>query len=190
MLLHSSIPRLSGYRQGDGRIGIILVYAPYMSSALSVTCEIEAMSLWAGLGVGLATRIQPAGNIVRELAEEAEDVLKRCAGLKPAEAHARCISTYRVMKAQTNRPRAQEFATLISATSAGDVALLPLKGWSDHAVDAGVDVIVARGREAAGHVKGEFSTLALVTRVVDSVALARAIEHQCIDCLTNRISVT
>ena len=37
-------------------------------------------------------------------------------------------------------------------------------------VDAGLDVIVAQGWEADGHVKGEISTLALVPRVVDSVA--------------------
>lgn len=38
------------------------------------------------------------------------------------------------------------------------------------AVDAGVDVIVAQGWEAGGHVRGEISTLALVPRVVDAVA--------------------
>jgi len=35
---------------------------------------------------------------------------------------------------------------------------------------AGVDVIVAQGVEAGGHVAGEVSTLALVPRVVDAVA--------------------
>ena len=38
------------------------------------------------------------------------------------------------------------------------------------AVDAGVDVIVAQGWEAGGHVWGEVSTLALVPAVVDAVA--------------------
>jgi NAD(P)H-dependent flavin oxidoreductase YrpB (nitropropane dioxygenase family) len=37
------------------------------------------------------------------------------------------------------------------------------------AVNAGVDVIVAQGWEAGGHVRGEVSTLALVPRVVDAV---------------------
>jgi nitronate monooxygenase len=36
--------------------------------------------------------------------------------------------------------------------------------------DAGVDAVVAQGREAGGHVWGEVSTLALVPRVVDAVA--------------------
>jgi nitronate monooxygenase len=38
------------------------------------------------------------------------------------------------------------------------------------AAAAGVDVIVAQGTEAGGHVEGEVSTLALVPRVVDAVA--------------------
>jgi NAD(P)H-dependent flavin oxidoreductase YrpB (nitropropane dioxygenase family) len=37
-------------------------------------------------------------------------------------------------------------------------------------VDAGVDVIVAQGWEAGGHVWGEVTTMALVPRVVDAVA--------------------
>ncbi len=37
------------------------------------------------------------------------------------------------------------------------------------AVDAGVDIIVAQGWEAGGHVRGEVSTLALVPAVVDTV---------------------
>jgi nitronate monooxygenase len=38
------------------------------------------------------------------------------------------------------------------------------------AADAGVDVIIAQGVEAGGHVAGQVSTLALVPRVVDAVA--------------------
>jgi nitronate monooxygenase len=38
---------------------------------------IAAMSQWAGESVGGVTRIQPAGEIVRELAEEAERLLRR-----------------------------------------------------------------------------------------------------------------
>src|SRR5262245_55828539 len=38
------------------------------------------------------------------------------------------------------------------------------------AVAAGVDVLIAQGVEAGGHVAGEVSTLALVPRVVDAVA--------------------
>jgi nitronate monooxygenase len=38
------------------------------------------------------------------------------------------------------------------------------------AVEAGVDVIIAQGVEAGGHVAGEVTTMALVPRVVDAVA--------------------
>jgi NAD(P)H-dependent flavin oxidoreductase YrpB (nitropropane dioxygenase family) len=41
------------------------------------TGAIEAMSLWAGESVGAVRRVQPAAEIVRELAEEAEKQLRR-----------------------------------------------------------------------------------------------------------------
>jgi hypothetical protein len=42
-----------------------------------VTGAIEAMPHWAGESVGGVTRIQPAAEIVRELADEAERLLRR-----------------------------------------------------------------------------------------------------------------
>ena len=49
----------------------------YASSTPSegMTGNIEAMSMWAGQGVGLLTRTQPAAEIVRDLVSEAERVL-------------------------------------------------------------------------------------------------------------------
>jgi NAD(P)H-dependent flavin oxidoreductase YrpB (nitropropane dioxygenase family) len=41
------------------------------------TGAIEAMSLWAGESVGGVNRVQPAAEKVRELAEEAEKLLRR-----------------------------------------------------------------------------------------------------------------
>ncbi len=43
--------------------------------------DVEAGSLWAGQGVGLVSRRQLAGEIVREIVEEARDVLGRLAAL-------------------------------------------------------------------------------------------------------------
>ncbi len=43
--------------------------------------EIEAMPLWAGQGVGLVTREQPAAEIVRELADETRRELRRVSSL-------------------------------------------------------------------------------------------------------------
>jgi NAD(P)H-dependent flavin oxidoreductase YrpB (nitropropane dioxygenase family) len=48
--------------------------------------------------------------------------------------------------------------------TAGDVA------EARRAVDTGVDVVVAQGWEAGGHVRGEVATMALVPAVVDAVA--------------------
>ena len=41
--------------------------------------DIDALSLWAGQGVGLVHRIQPAAEIVREIAAEAQATLSRLA---------------------------------------------------------------------------------------------------------------
>jgi NAD(P)H-dependent flavin oxidoreductase YrpB (nitropropane dioxygenase family) len=41
---------------------------------------------------------------------------------------------------------------------------------AERAAAAGIDVLVAQGVEAGGHVRGEVSTLALIPRVVDAVA--------------------
>jgi NAD(P)H-dependent flavin oxidoreductase YrpB (nitropropane dioxygenase family) len=55
----SSIPRYASSTPGEGLQG-----------------EIEAMSLWAGQSVGLVTRVQTAAEIVRELDEGADEVLR------------------------------------------------------------------------------------------------------------------
>ena len=43
----------------------------------TTTGAVEAMSLWAGESAGGVTRVQPAADIVRELAEGAERLLRR-----------------------------------------------------------------------------------------------------------------
>lgn len=61
---------------------------------------------------------------------------------------------------------------LAAIHDAGAVVALTVGSAADarRAVDAGVDVIVAQGWEAGGHVIGEVATMALVPAVVDSVA--------------------
>ena len=81
----------SGRRPGEGDVDATLgdgnpwVRYEIGVATKDVTGDIESLPLWAGQGVGLVTRIQPAGEIVRELSQEAEDVLRQCAGLKPTE---------------------------------------------------------------------------------------------------------
>jgi NAD(P)H-dependent flavin oxidoreductase YrpB (nitropropane dioxygenase family) len=41
--------------------------------------DIDAMSLWAGQSVGLVSKLQPAGDIVRDIANEAEAIIRRLA---------------------------------------------------------------------------------------------------------------
>jgi NAD(P)H-dependent flavin oxidoreductase YrpB (nitropropane dioxygenase family) len=43
-------------------------------------------------------------------------------------------------------------------------------GEAKRAADAGFDLIVAQGREAGGHVRGDIGTMALVPQIVDAVA--------------------
>src|SRR5437016_6394583 len=64
---------------------------------------------------------------------------------------------------------------LISRAKAGGAAVLHSVGSvaeARRAVDAGVDVIVAQGWEAGGHVRGTVATMPLVPAVVDAVSPA------------------
>lgn len=73
-----------GSRPGEGEVlakapsGDILRYQSH-TPGHDTTGDIEALSLWAGQGVGLVRKAQPAGAIVREIAEEARATLKRLA---------------------------------------------------------------------------------------------------------------
>ncbi len=41
--------------------------------------DVEALALYAGQSAGLVSRLQPAGEIVQQLADEAANVLAKCA---------------------------------------------------------------------------------------------------------------
>jgi NAD(P)H-dependent flavin oxidoreductase YrpB (nitropropane dioxygenase family) len=63
----------------------------------------------------------------------------------------------------------------ISAAHAAGIAVLHQVGSVDEAVrakQAGVDVMIAQGAEAGGHVAGQISTMVLLPRIVDAVAPA------------------
>ena len=64
-------------------------------------------------------------------------------------------------------------APLVPIAHAGGAIVLHTVGdaaEARRAVDAGVDVVVAQGWEAGGHVRGEVGTLVLIPTVVDAVA--------------------
>ena len=75
----------SGQRPGEGETLATDAYGNTGVRYQSVTARsdhegnIEAFPIWAGQGVGLVNRVQPAGEIVREIAEDAKRILERLA---------------------------------------------------------------------------------------------------------------
>jgi NAD(P)H-dependent flavin oxidoreductase YrpB (nitropropane dioxygenase family) len=75
----------SGKRPGEGEViassrasGPIVRYQSYTPGA-DAEGDIDALSLWAGQSVGLVSKLQPAADIVREIADEARSILRRLA---------------------------------------------------------------------------------------------------------------
>jgi NAD(P)H-dependent flavin oxidoreductase YrpB (nitropropane dioxygenase family) len=68
-------------RLGDNPAGAPLLRYDAHTPGSGDSGAIEAMSLWAGQGVGLVTRRQPAAEIVAGIADEAEATLRRLAQL-------------------------------------------------------------------------------------------------------------
>jgi NAD(P)H-dependent flavin oxidoreductase YrpB (nitropropane dioxygenase family) len=73
----------SGKRPGEGDViatsrsaGPIVRYQSYTPGA-DADGDIDALSLWAGQSVGLVSKPQPAGEIVREISDEADSILRR-----------------------------------------------------------------------------------------------------------------
>jgi NAD(P)H-dependent flavin oxidoreductase YrpB (nitropropane dioxygenase family) len=73
----------SGKRPGEGEViatsrasGPIVRYQSYTPGA-DAEGDIDAMSLWAGQGVGLVSKVQPAAEIVREIATDAQRIIQR-----------------------------------------------------------------------------------------------------------------
>src|SRR5215216_429618 len=62
-------------------VGPIVRYQSYTPGA-DAEGDIDALALWAGQSVGLVSRRQPAGDIVREISQEAQTILGRLASLK------------------------------------------------------------------------------------------------------------
>jgi len=73
----------TGQRPGEGEViaksgpgADVARYRSYTAGA-GTTGDIDALSLWAGQGVGLVNRIKPAGEIVREIRDDAAAILDR-----------------------------------------------------------------------------------------------------------------
>ena len=75
----------TGKRPGEGEViatsqssGPIVRYQSYTPGA-DAEGDIDALALWAGQSVGLVSKVQSAGDIVREIADEARSILRRLA---------------------------------------------------------------------------------------------------------------
>jgi NAD(P)H-dependent flavin oxidoreductase YrpB (nitropropane dioxygenase family) len=73
----------SGKRPGEGEVigvspvsGRVVRYQSHTPAA-STEGYIEAMPLWAGQSVGLVSRVLPAGEIVREISDQALSIIRR-----------------------------------------------------------------------------------------------------------------
>jgi nitronate monooxygenase len=69
---------------GEARMGEITVPIPRlapMAPTTAVTGRIQAMALYAGESVGEVNRVRPAGEVVRDLADGAERLLRERAAL-------------------------------------------------------------------------------------------------------------
>jgi NAD(P)H-dependent flavin oxidoreductase YrpB (nitropropane dioxygenase family) len=75
----------SGKRPGEGEViaksgaNVPIVRYQCYTPAPDTEGDIDAMSLWAGQSVGLVSKLRPAADIVREIADEAKATLRRLA---------------------------------------------------------------------------------------------------------------
>jgi NAD(P)H-dependent flavin oxidoreductase YrpB (nitropropane dioxygenase family) len=154
-------------------VGIPLPIVQAPIGGLAVPELAAAVSRAGGLGMIALTWAEPADidakigrlkaltdrpfgvNLI--LRTEQQERLRLC-----LDAGARIVSLFWGDPAQLV-PIAHEAGAIVMHT-VGDVA------EARRAVDAGVDVVVAQGWEAGGHVRGEVATMVLVPAVVDAVA--------------------
>ena len=72
-----------GQRPGEGEIiasgvdGLPVERYSAIAPYTGVTGDLEGLSNWAGQGVGLVNRVQPAAEIVQEITEEAVRVMRK-----------------------------------------------------------------------------------------------------------------
>lgn len=154
-------------------IEVPIIQAPI--SAAATPAVVAAVSNAGGLGMFALANRTPEG--IRQVIAEARQLTDRPFGvnflLRPQEATdtrlAACLEAgVPVVSFFWDDP--SPYITRVHA--AGALVMYTVASTADarRAVDVGVDVIVAQGWEAGGHVRGEVATFPLVPRVVDAVA--------------------
>jgi NAD(P)H-dependent flavin oxidoreductase YrpB (nitropropane dioxygenase family) len=73
----------SGKRPGEGEVigvssvsGQVVRYQSHTPAA-NTEGDIDAMPLWAGQSVGLVSTVRPAGEIVREISDQSQSIIRR-----------------------------------------------------------------------------------------------------------------
>lgn len=137
-----------------------------------------AVSVAGGLGVLGMIRMRPdfiRAQIrrVRELTDRPFGINLVPAVVSPEEFEAQVAVCLEERVPVLSLAWAEPAPRLIERAHAEGILLLQQVGdvaEAEQAVEAGVDVIVAQGAEAGGHLMGEVGVLALVPRIVDAVA--------------------
>jgi NAD(P)H-dependent flavin oxidoreductase YrpB (nitropropane dioxygenase family) len=128
-------------------------------------------------GLGMLGMINRGPEVVRQLIRETRELTDRPFGvnfvLRPQEeTEARLEASLEegipVISFFWNDP--SRYIERVHAAGTLVMYTVPSAAEAQRAVEAGVDIIVAQGWEAGGHVRGEVATLPLVPRVVDAVA--------------------
>jgi nitronate monooxygenase/enoyl-[acyl-carrier protein] reductase II len=153
-------------------IEVPVIQAPMGAAA---TPELAAAVAGAG-GLGMLAGSWSSAGTMRTMLRRTRELTDRPVGINLAVAfpvadqlHAALDEGVRVVSTFWGDPTPLR----ADIRAAGGVTHLHTVGTAAearHAVDAGVDVVVAQGWEAGGHVWGQVATLALVPQVVDAVA--------------------
>ena len=155
--------------------GLLGIRAPVVQAPVGSAATPElaaAVSGAGGLGMLAITWMEPSmvtGHLKRvgDLTEAPVEVNASLAFPVRAQVEAALDAGVRVVSTFWGDPAALH--DLIEVAGARHVHTVRSPAEAMHAVDSGVDVIVAQGWEAGGHVWGEVASLPLIPAVVDAV---------------------
>jgi NAD(P)H-dependent flavin oxidoreductase YrpB (nitropropane dioxygenase family) len=161
--MQTSFTRLIGIEQP-------IVQAPI--GGLSVPALAAAVSEAGGLGMMAITWLEPDG--IRESVRATRSMTDRPFGInlvldEPQDERLAVALEEGVAVVSFFWGDAAQYLPAVHAAGAKAFLTVGSAAEARRAADAGVDVIVAQGWEAGGHVWGQVSTLALVPAVVDAV---------------------
>jgi nitronate monooxygenase len=154
------------------RIEVPIIQAPISGAATPAL--VAAVSNAGGLGMFAMANRDPDG--IRRIIHETQQLTDRPFGanflLRPQEeTHARLDACLDAGVPAVSFFWGDPAPYIARVHAAGALVIYTVASGLDarRAVDAGVDIVVAQGWEAGGHVRGQVAALPLVPRVVDAV---------------------